>query len=132
MSIHVRFHESIDVEHVNRCRINEDSRSLGSIHLPSSCTFTPFTWTALHDPTVSLSILYIHKYILHEFTCTHLVKIWSPETEVVSVSLPHRHTTLTDHFIWTWITAGSVGNRGWIRHGALIVFPLNSSKPSPL
>ena len=76
----LRFHESIDVEHVNRCRINEDSRSLGSIHLPSSCTFTPFTWTALHDPTVSLSILYARKYILHEFTCPHLVKIWSAET----------------------------------------------------
>ena len=56
-------------------------------HLPHSSTvivyfytFTPFTWTALHDPTVSLSILYIHKYILHEFTCPHLVKIWSAET----------------------------------------------------
>lgn len=49
--------------------------------------FMNTTWTALlpysltvHDPTVSLSILYIHKYILHEFTCSHLVKIWSPET----------------------------------------------------
>ena len=39
-------------------------------HLPHSSTvivyfytFTPFTWTALHVPTVSLSILYTRKYI---------------------------------------------------------------------
>ena len=31
-----------------------------------------FTWTALHDPVVALSILYTRKYIIHESTCTHL------------------------------------------------------------